>query len=416
MHCIVAGFVVYYISLVTLLNVVLRYCCEPDKTVVPARKGKKIMKYRMVAPCYFGCEAATAFDVRSIGAEDVQVTDGRVAFTGDEMVLARANLRIRSAERVLVLLKTWKVTTFDELFDGVASIAWENLMPAEAEFPVKGSSLSSTLSSVPACQSIVKKAVVERLKKGHHVTTLPENGNLYKIRFSIRKDIAEIFLDTSGEGLHKRGYRRNSTLAPIKETLAATIIDVAHLRFDSLVVDPFCGSGTILIEAAMKAMHMAPGLRRTFLAEHYDFIPASVWREARAQELAQVRSDVGFRGIGFDIDPEAVAIANRNAKLAGVADKVQFFVADVKDFEPAGNAVVITNPPYGERLGDAAQAAALEKVLGQRLADNPVQSAFIITSDADFEQNFGRRADKRRKLYNGMLPCQLYMYFAKKGK
>ncbi len=374
------------------------------------------MKYRMVAPCYFGCEAATAFDVRSIGAEDVQVTDGRVAFTGDEMVLARANLRIRSAERVLILLKTWKATTFDELFDGVASIAWEDLMPAEAEFPVKGSSLSSTLSSVPACQSIVKKAVVERLKKGHRVTALPENGDLYKIRFSIRKDIAEIFLDTSGEGLHKRGYRRNSTLAPIKETLAATIIDVAHLRFDSLVQDPFCGSGTILIEAAMKAMHMAPGLRRTFLAEHYDFIPASVWREARAQELGQVRSDVGFRGIGFDIDPEAVAIANRNAKLAGVADKVQFFVADVKDFAPAENSIIITNPPYGERLGDAAQAAELEKILGQRLVVNPVQSAFIITSDADFEQNFGRRADKRRKLYNGMLPCQLYMYFAKKGK
>ncbi len=372
------------------------------------------MNFRMVAPCYFGCEAATAFDVRSIGATDVQVTDGRVTFSGDELVLALANLRIRSAERVLILLKSYKATTFDELFDGVYSIPWEELMPADAEFPVKGSSLSSTLSSVPACQSIVKKAVVERLKKGHKTATLPEDGPLYKLRFSIRKDLAEIFLDTSGEGLHKRGYRRNSTLAPIKETLAATMVDVARLRHDSLVQDPFCGSGTLLIEAAMKAMHMAPGLRRTFIAEHYSFIPAAVWQTARAQELAQIRKDVAFRGVGFDIDPQAVAIANRNAKLAGVDSKVQFFVADVNKFEPAPGSIVMTNPPYGERLGDAEQAAALETVLGRQLAEHPVQSAFIITSDAEFEQHFGRKADKRRKLYNGMIPCQVYMYLPKK--
>lgn len=372
------------------------------------------MEYRMVAPCYFGCEAATAFDVRSIGAKDVQVTDGRVAFSGDELVLARANLRLRTAERVLVLLKSYRAVTFDELFDGVASIPWEELMPADAEFPVKGSSLSSTLSSVPACQSIVKKAVVERLKKGWRTTVLPETGALYKIRFSVRKDQAEIFLDTSGEGLHKRGYRKNSTLAPIKETLAATIVDVAHLRYDSLVQDPFCGSGTLLIEAAMKAMHMAPGLRRTFLAEHYAFLPAEVWRQARSQELAEIRRDVAFRGIGFDLDPQAVAIANRNAKLAGVDGKVQFFTADVQQFAPAPHSILITNPPYGERLGDAQEAARLETVLGQRLAEHPVQGAYIITSDAEFEQHFGRRADKRRKLYNGMIPCQLYLYYQKK--
>lgn len=371
-------------------------------------------EYRMVAPCYFGCEAATAFDVRGVGASDVQVTDGRVAFSGDERVLARANLRLRSAERVLVLLKSWHAATFDELFDGVFSVPWEELLPADAAFPVKGSSLSSTLSSVPACQSIVKKAVVERLKKGHHTSVLPEDGALYKLRFSIRKDEAELFLDTTGEGLHKRGYRKNSLLAPIKETLAATIVDVAHLRYDTLLQDPFCGSGTILIEAAMKAMHMAPGLRRTFLAEHYAFLPATVWQQARAEELAAVRKDVAFRGIGFDIDPAAVELAQHNAKLAGVGEKLQFFTADVKNFAPAAQSVLITNPPYGERLGDAAEAAALEAVLGQRLAENPVQGAYIITSDVDFETHFGRRAIKRRKLYNGMIPCQLYMYFDKK--
>lgn len=373
------------------------------------------MIYRMVAPCYFGCEAATAFDVRAIGAQDVQVTDGRVTFSGDETVLARANLRIRSAERVLILLKSYHASTFDELFDGVNSIDWESLMPADAEFPVKGSSLSSTLTSVPACQSIVKKAIVERMKKGHRTIVLPENGPLYKIRFSIRKDQAEIFLDTSGEGLHKRGYRRASTLAPIKETLAATIVDVAHLRFDALVQDPFCGSGTLLIEAAMKAMHMAPGLRRTFLAEQYDFISPEVWKNARAQELAEIRPDVAFRAVGFDIDPEAIEIAAHNAKLAGVEGKVQFFKADVRDFAPAPQAVILSNPPYGERLGDAAEAARLETVLGEQIAKSPVRAAYIITSDAEFEQHFGRRADKRRKLYNGMIPCQLYMYLPKQA-
>lgn len=369
------------------------------------------MQYRMVAPCYFGCEAATAFDVRGVGAADVQVTDGRVAFSGDERVLARANLRLRSAERVLLLLKSWRADTFDALFDGVYAVPWEEMLPADAQFPVKGSSLSSTLSSVPACQSIVKKAVVERLKKGHGVQTLPEDGPLYKIRFSIRKDMAELFLDTSGEGLHKRGYRKTSTVAPIKETLAAAIVDVAHLRHDTLLQDPFCGSGTILIEAAMKAMHMAPGLRRTFLAEHYSFVPAEVWQQARAEELAAVRRDVAFRGLGFDLDAAAVEVANHNAKLAGVGDKLQFSVADVRNFAPAAESVIITNPPYGERLGDAAEAAGLAHILGRRLAQDPPRGAYIITSDMDFEEHFGRRADKRRKLYNGMIRCQLYMYF-----
>ncbi len=368
------------------------------------------MEFRMVAPCFFGCEAATAFDVKSVGGKDVQVTDGRVAFTGNETVLALANLRIRTAERVLIQLKEYHAATFDELFDGVYSIPWEELLPFDAEFPVKGSSLSSTLTSVPACQSIVKKAVAERLKRGHKVLTLPENGELYKIRFSIRKDNAEIFLDTSGDGLHKRGYRKNSTLAPIKETLAATIIDLARLRYDTLLQDPFCGSGTIIIEAAMKAMHMAPGLRRKFLAEHYSFIPANIWQDARSAELAQIRRDVAFRGIGFDIDPEAVAVANRNAKLAGVDSKVQFFTADVRGFAPSADSIIITNPPYGERLGDAAEAAELEAILAQRLAENPVKGAYIITSDAEFEQHFGQKAEKRRKMYNGMIPCQVYMY------
>lgn len=369
------------------------------------------MKYHLIAPCYFGTESTAAFEVRRIGAEDVQVTDGRIAFTGGPEIIAAANLNLRCAERVLLLLKSYTATTFDELFDGVYAIPWEELLPADAQFPVKGSSLSSILSSVPACQKIVKKAVVERLKKGHKVLTLPETGALYKLRFSIRKNRVEIMLDTSGDGLHKRGYRRNATGAPIKETLAAAIADLGRVRRDTLVQDPFCGSGTMVIEAAQKAMNIAPGLRRRFCAEHYGFVPQKVWAEQREKALSEVRMDAAFEGFGWDIDPAAVELATQNAKLAGVGERCHFEVADVADFVPDAAATVLTNPPYGERLGDLETAAKLAGVLGSRWEQNPGQGLYVITADADFERHFGKKAARRRKLYNGMIPCQVYMYY-----
>lgn len=369
------------------------------------------MKYHLIAPCYFGTESTAAFEVRRIGAEEVQVTDGRIAFTGGPEIIAAANLNLRCAERVLLLLKSYTATTFDELFDGVFSIPWEELLPADAQFPVKGSSLSSILSSVPACQKIVKKAVVERLKKGHKVLTLPETGALYKLRFSIRKNRVEIMLDTSGDGLHKRGYRRNATGAPIKETLAAAIADLGRVRRDTLVQDPFCGSGTMVIEAAQKAMNIAPGLRRRFCAEHYGFVPQKVWAEQREKALSEVRMDAAFEGFGWDIDPAAVELATQNAKLAGVGERCHFEVADVADFVPDAAATVLTNPPYGERLGDLETAAKLAGVLGGRWEQNPGQGLYVITADADFERHFGKKAARRRKLYNGMIPCQVYMYY-----
>ena len=369
------------------------------------------MKYHLIAPCYFGTESTAAFEVRRIGAEEVQVTDGRIAFTGGPEIIAAANLNLRCAERVLLLLKSYTATTFDELFDGVYSIPWEELLPADAQFPVKGSSLSSILSSVPACQKIVKKAMVERLKKGHKVLTLPETGALYKLRFSIRKNRVEIMLDTSGDGLHKRGYRRNATGAPIKETLAAAIADLGRVRRDTLVQDPFCGSGTMVIEAAQKAMNIAPGLRRRFCAEHYGFVPQKVWAEQREKALSEVRMDAAFEGFGWDIDPAAVELATQNAKLAGVGERCHFEVADVADFVPDAAATVLTNPPYGERLGDLETAAKLAGVLGGRWEQNPGQGLYVITADADFERHFGKKAARRRKLYNGMIPCQVYMYY-----
>jgi len=367
--------------------------------------------YTMVAPCFFGTESTLHFEIKRLGAQNIQVTDGRIAFQGEAEMIAAANLNLRTAERVLLQLATYKAMTFDELFDGCYRIPWEELLPADAAFPVKGSSLSSQLSSVPACQSIIKKAIVKRLMAGHKTSTLPESGQVYKVRFSLRKNEVEIYLDTSGDGLHKRGYRRNATLAPIKETLAAAIADLGRVRRDSLVQDPFCGSGTLVIEAAQKALNLAPGLCRRFAAEHFDFVPSEAWARQRQKALEEVRRDAAFEGVGYDIDPAAVALANANAKLAGVGDRCRFEVADVKDFMPAAAATVLTNPPYGERLGSSAEAASLAKTLGQIWQRNPAQGLYAITADTDFEQHFGKKANRRRKIYNGMIPCQLYMYY-----
>ena len=368
--------------------------------------------YTMVAPCFFGTESTLNFEVKRLGAQNIQVTDGRVAFQGGADVIAAANLNLRTAERVLLLLATYKATTFDELFDGCYNIAWEDLLPANAAFPAKGSSLSSQLSSVPACQSIVKKAIVKRLMHGHKVGTLPEDGALYKVRFALRKDTVEIYLDTSGDGLHKRGYRKNATLAPIKETLAAAIADLGRVRRDSLVQDPFCGSGTLVIEAAQKALNLAPGLRRRFAAEHFDFVPADIWAEQRQKALADSKLDAGFEAFGYDIDPAAVALANANAKLAGVEKRCHFEVADVADFAAKSEAIVLTNPPYGERMSTIEGAAKLAKTLGQQMEAHPCAGVYAITADMDFEHHYGKRANKRRKMYNGMIPCQLYMYYS----
>lgn len=369
------------------------------------------MEFNFVAPCYFGLESAAAFDFKRIGAQDVKVTDGRISFRGDATVMADANLWSRCAERVMILLASFDASTFDELFEGVGNIPWEDYIPRDGKFPVKGSSLSSTLSSVPACQSIVKKSVVERLKKGHGITFLPERGAEYKIRFSLRKNKAEIFLDTSGAGLHKRGYRRTAGDAPLKETLAAAIADFSRVRRDSVVQDPFCGSGTLVIESALKAFNIAPGLQRSFAAEHYSFIPGGVFDQQRDKAKEEIKRDADFAGYGFDIDPEAVALAEHNAQLAGVGGRCKFQVADVSAFAPPENAIVLANPPYGERLLDKNQAAKLAALLGKSLRKHPVQGSYIITADDEFEHNFGKRAAKRRKIYNGMIPCQLYMYF-----
>lgn len=276
----------------------------------------------------------------------------------------------------------------------------------------KRRSIDSALFSIPDCQSIVKKAIVERLKQKYHISHFEETGAEYRVRFFIYKNVASLMIDTSGEGLHKRGYRRKSNDAPLKETLGAAMCDLARIYPDTLMFDPFCGSGTLLIEAALKATNTAPGLRRFFSAERFGFIPDSIWREERMRAQDLIVHNIEFRAQGFDTDPNAVALTNENAEKAGMKKYVKASVGDVRDFTvPDERYLVITNPPYGERLLDVKAAEELYAVMGQRFKEGCGRKYYIISPHDEFERFFGREADKRRKLYNGMIKCQLFMYF-----
>jgi putative N6-adenine-specific DNA methylase len=368
-------------------------------------------KLKFACPCHFGLESVLKFEVTKIGGEDIAVTDGRVTFTGDFGTLARANICLASAERVLVQLGEFKAVTFEELFQGVKAVPFENFIGKNDAFPVKGYSLNSVLHSVPDCQAIIKKAAVERLKTKYNVSWFEETGSTYQIQFSISHDNVIIYLDSSGAGLHKRGYRKNSNAAPIKETLAAGIIDLAHVRGDSVVCDPFCGSGTLIIESAYKALNIAPGLKRHFAAEKWSVIGEEIWQEERTRALDAIRKDTDFFAYGYDIDPEAVALTQENCRKAGIQKRVEIRQADVRDYENTEGTITVCNPPYGERMLELKQAEELYAVMGRRFSANREAPCFIISPHEDFEKFFGRTADKRRKLYNGMIKCQLYMYF-----
>ena len=366
---------------------------------------------RMVCPCHFGLESTLKFEITRIGGQDISVSDGRVAFSGDFGTLIKANLWLSTAERVLVQLAEFDAYSFEELFQGTKNAPFEDFIGADDRFPVKGYSLNSELHSVPDCQSIIKKAAVERLKNNYGISYFEETGALYQVRFSILKNHVSIFLDSTGEGLHKRGYRRNSNAAPIKETLAAGIVDLAHIRGDSVVCDPFCGSGTILIEAAYKALNIAPGLKRRFASDNWSIIPQNLWETERKAALEAIRKDTDFFAYGYDIDPECVALTQENCRKAGIQKRVEIKQADIKNYENISNTVTICNPPYGERLLEIREAEKLYSIMGQRYIADREHPCFVISPHEEFEKLFGKTADKRRKLYNGMLKCQLYMYF-----
>lgn len=368
-------------------------------------------KLRLCCPCHFGLESVLKYEITKIGGTDLKVSDGKITFTGDENILARANLCLSTAERVLIELIEFRAETFEELFQGVRSVELERFIGIDDAFPVKGYSLDSALHSVPDCQSIVKKAAVERLKSKYGIEWFSESGATVQIKFSILKDIVTIYLDTSGVGLHKRGYRRNSNAAPIKETLAAGIIDLARVRPDSIVCDPFCGSGTLLIEAAMKALRIPVGINRRFAAEKWSSIPSSVWQEERKRAIDGVDRSAEFRAIGFDIDDAAVALTLDNAHKAGIKSRIKVEQADIDKFVQPEDSIVICNPPYGERLLELREAEDIYRRMGKVLGKGGSRQSYIISPHEQFEKFFGENAKKRRKLYNGMIKCQLYMYF-----
>lgn len=367
----------------------------------------------MIAPCIFGVESVAADEFRRMGFEDVRTENGRVLLSGDFNMLARANINSRFAERILINMGQFTATTFTELFDGVKALPWEDFIGKTDAFPVSnGSSLDSVLHSIPDCQAIIKKAVVDRLSNKYKIKWFEETGAEHRIRFTIHKDNVTVAIDTSGEGLHKRGYRRNSNNAPLKETLAAAMCDLARIYPDTKLYDPFCGSGTLLIEAAMMATKTAPGLRRFFAAERFGVIPKTVWQQERMRAQDMILHNIDFMAQGYDISADCVELTLENARKAGVEKYVKAQIKDVCEFTtPDERLLVITNPPYGERLLDIKQAEQLYKIMGERFERTTGKKYFIISPHDDFESLFGSTADKRRKLYNGMIKCQLFMYF-----
>ena len=362
-------------------------------------------------PCLLGLEKPVGDEIKRLGLSDVRVENGRVLCRGTEADIARLNVNLRCGARVLLTLNAFRATDFEALFQGVKSIAWEDWIGRDDEFPVTGYSISSALHSVPACQSIVKKAIVERLGGKYGLETLPETGKRRQIRFAIMKDEVTVGLDTSGEGLYKRGYRAVGVAAPLRETLAAAMVLLTKYRGRDPLCDPFCGSGTIAIEAALIAKNRAPGLNRSFAAQSWDRLDRKIWLDAAEEAM-----DKEFRGDyeiwGGDIDPEAVEIARHNAGIAEVDDVVRFEVADATRFHWGGQyGRVVTNPPYGERLLERQEAEALYRAFGKAMDKFPeTWRIAVLSSHTEFERCFGRVADRKRKLYNGMLKCDLFLY------
>ncbi|GED56889.1 class I SAM-dependent RNA methyltransferase [Brevibacillus formosus] len=371
-----------------------------------------MQKVELIATATFGLESVVAEEVKALGYGSVQVENGKVTFTADISAIPRTNLWLRTADRVRLKIGEFKATTFDELFEKTKALPWADWITEDGTFPVEGKSVKSTLFSVPDCQAIVKKAVVESLKKTYKREWFDEQGPLYKIEVALLKDVATLTIDTSGPGLHKRGYRELIGQAPLKETMAAAMIMLSRWKPDRVFMDPFCGSGTLPIEAALIGQNIAPGMNREFVSETWPVIPKTAWREARAETHDLARYDQKLEIIGTDIDDEILKIARRNATEAGVDDLIHFQRMDVRDVRTKRKyGYLICNPPYGERLGEWKQVAKMYGEMGKTFAAMDTWSFYIITSDEQFEEHFGRTASKKRKLYNGNIKVDYYQFF-----
>ena len=363
-----------------------------------------------VVPCLFGLEGIAGDELRRLGLENVRVEDRRVLFTGDAYALAKANICLRTGERVMVELASFTAKTFEELFQGVYAANLEDYIPKDGQFPVKGHCLNSQLMSVSDCQAIIKKAASRRLGEKYGISWLPETGVKFQLHFTILNDKVTLSLDTSGPGLHKRGYRAIGNDAPLHETLAAGMIQLTRYRGREYLWDPFCGSGTIPIEAALIAKNRAPGLSRHFAAEEYPWVPREVWQQVK-DEARDKEFKGDYRIIGSDSDPGCVSLSFANAKKAGVSDCVTFRDGDATKMSlPCDSGILICNPPYGERMMEQHSAQRLYSALGRHLKFADGWKKFVITSEPEFEHWFGKRADKKRKFYNGKIKCDYYMF------
>lgn len=368
-------------------------------------------QWDIIATATFGLEAVVARELRALGYKDIEVENSRVIFKGTAEDICRTNLWLRSADRVLIRIGEFKALSFDELFEKTRALPWEDLLPEDAEFPVQGKSVKSQLFSVSDCQAIVKKAIVERLKQKYDRSWFEETGPRYVLEVGILKDIVTLTIDTSGAGLHKRGYRQLASRAPLKETLASALVGLSYWNTERQLIDPFCGSGTIPIEAAMRGLNIAPGLNREFDAERWPQIPRKLWEEARNQARDEIKKE-DFRILGYDIDSRVLGIARHNARLAGVEEYVDFHKLSFSEFSSKVKyGCIICNPPYGERLGERREVQDLYREMGKKFKDMDTWSIYVLTADEEFERFYGRKANRKRKLYNGRIKVDYYQYY-----
>ena len=374
------------------------------------------MQHKLCVPCLLGLEGPIADELRRLDMENVQAENGRVYFSGDDGAIARANINLRIGERVLIELGRFEALSFEQLFQGTRALPWESLIPADGAFPVKGYSLNSKLFSISDCQKIIKKAIVERLKDVYGIEWFPETGGLYQVQFSIMKDRVSLCIDTSGDGLHKRGYRPAHNAAPLKETMAAAMVTLSRYRGRDDFCDPFCGSGTIPIEAALIAKNRAPGLYRRFAAMSWKNLDAAIW-DLERDRARSLEYNGNYNIVGSDIDGHALELARENARRAGVLDIIRFEKADARQFDrKTERGVIVTNPPYGQRIMEQKEAEELYRDFGQAYARSHNWQLYLLSSHTEFERCFGRQANKKRKLYNGMIKCDLFMYLNRGGK
>lgn len=377
------------------------------------------MKYELIATTAFGIEAVVRREIEALGYKIIKTEDGKVTFESDALGIARSNIWLRSADRVYLKMGEFKATTFEELFQNIKKIPWVDIITSDGSFPVVGNSVKSTLHNVPSCQSIIKKAIVSSLSTQYKIERFEESGAEYRVRFAALKDVFTVGIDTSGAGLHKRGYRVKDTKAPMKETLAAALMQLSFWRKEKVLIDTCSGSGTIPIEAAMIGRNIAPGISREFSSEEWKLFQSDEWKNARREAYEVIDYDTPLKILGYDIDKEAIAAGKENAEEAGVLDDIIFVnkdmnTIDISEFDDFG--VIVTNPPYGERIGDTGAIHKIYYGLSRILEGNHTWSLFMITMDREAETYIGRKADRRRKLYNGRLETQYYQFHGEKPK